>query len=220
LRAEGEAIQYSGDSLDLLHRFAPRNDGSDAARAATQTKVAVMELFGQISWQELFVPKQSVFEMVVRGTIMYLALFFILRFVARRQFGQLGIADLLVIVLIADASQNAMASEYRSVTEGLALVLTIVFWDYALDWLGYHVPVLTALLQPPPLALIKNGRLVPANMRSEMITREELMSHLRQHGIQDPGEVKNAFIEGDGHISIVKRDGTKAGAAGRKSSSG
>jgi uncharacterized membrane protein YcaP (DUF421 family) len=104
----------------------------------------IMELLGQLNWQELFVPKHSIVEMLVRGTIMYLALFLILRFVARRQFGQLGIADLLVIVLIADASQNAMANEYRSVTEGLVLVLTIVFWDYALDWLGYHVPFLAA----------------------------------------------------------------------------
>jgi uncharacterized membrane protein YcaP (DUF421 family) len=177
-----------------------------------------MDWLTQISWQELLVPKHSVLEMVVRGTIMYLALFFTLRFVARRQFGQLGIADLLVIVLIADASQNAMAGEYRSVTEGVALVLTIVFWDYALDWLGYHVPTLARLTQPPPLPLIRNGRLLPANMRSEMITREELMSHLRQHGIQEPSEVKKAFIEGDGHISIVKRDERKSGAGSRKNS--
>jgi uncharacterized membrane protein YcaP (DUF421 family) len=165
-----------------------------------------MERLVQVGWQELLVPTHSILEMVVRGTIMYLALFLILRFVARRQFGQLGIADLLVIVLIADASQGAMAKEYRSVTEGVALVLTIVFWDYALDWLGYHVPALAGLTQPPPLPLIRNGRLLRANMRSEMITRDELISHLRQHGIQDPAEVKTAFIEGDGHISIVRRD--------------
>ena len=178
-----------------------------------------MDWLSQIGWHDLLVPKHSVLEMVVRGTIMYLALFFILRFVARRQFGQLGIADLLVIVLIADASQNAMAAEYRSVTEGVALVLTIVFWDYALDWLGYHVPMLARLTQPPPLPLIRNGRLLPANMRSEMITREDLMSHLRQEGIQDPSEVKKAFIEGDGHISIVKRE-KKRGPGSRKNSAG
>lgn len=178
--------------------------------------VNIMELLGQLNWQELFVPKHSIVEMLVRGTIMYLALFFILRFVARRQFGQLGIADLLVIVLIADASQNAMAAEYRSVTEGLVLVLTIVFWDFALDWLGYHVPFLAGLLQPPALPLIRNGRLLPANLRSEMITRQELMAHLRQHGIQDPSEVKKAFIEGDGHISIVKQDEKRSRAQSRK----
>jgi uncharacterized membrane protein YcaP (DUF421 family) len=168
-----------------------------------------MQWLTQVDWPQLLIPKHSVFEMMVRGTIMYLALFIILRFVARRQFGQLGIADLLVIVLIADASQNAMAKEYQSITEGVALVGTIVFWDYALDWLGYHIPALARLTQPPPLPLVRNGRLLSANMRAEMITRDELMSHLRQHGIQDPAEVKTAFIEGDGHISIVKRDKRK-----------
>ena len=164
-----------------------------------------MDWLLQIDWQALLVPQHSVLEMVLRGTIMYVALFLILRFLTRRQFGQLGIADLLVIVLIADAAQNAMAHEYRSVTEGLALVLTIVFWDYVLDWLSYHVPFLRGLTQPPPLALIRNGRLVRANMRAEMITRDELMSHLREHGVEDPSEVKAAFIESDGKISIVRR---------------
>jgi uncharacterized membrane protein YcaP (DUF421 family) len=167
--------------------------------------VSVMDWLFQMDWQALLIPKHSVFEMVLRGTIMYVALFIILRFVARRQFGQLGIADLLVIVLIADATQNAMAHEYRSVTEGLALVLTIVFWDYVLDWSAYRVPFLRGLTQPPALPLIRNGRLLRANMRSEMITRDELMSHLREHGVEDLSEVKAAYIESDGHISIVRR---------------
>jgi uncharacterized membrane protein YcaP (DUF421 family) len=77
--------------------------------------VSVMDWLFQIDWQALLVPQHSILEMMLRGTIMYVALFLILRFLTRRQFGQLGIADLLVIVLIADAAQNAMAHEYRSV---------------------------------------------------------------------------------------------------------
>lgn len=165
-----------------------------------------MQWLYQTDWQELLIPKHSVFEMVVRGTVVYLGLFLILRFLARRQFGQLGIADLLVIVLIADASQNAMAHEYRSVTEGIALVLTIVFWDYALDWLSYRVAFLRGLTEPPPLLLIRNGRPIRANMRSEMISQSELMSQLRQQGIEDLSEVKTAFIESDGRISVIKKD--------------
>jgi len=63
-------------------------------------------------------------------------LFFLLRLL-RREGGQIGIADVLVVVLVADASQNAMASDYKSITEGIVLVATIAFWDYFLDWLGY-----------------------------------------------------------------------------------
>jgi uncharacterized membrane protein YcaP (DUF421 family) len=50
----------------------------------------------------------------------------------------MGITDLLVIVLIADAAQNGMAGEYRSLTDGLLLVATIVAWSYALNWLAFR----------------------------------------------------------------------------------
>ena len=143
--------------------------------------------------------------MIVRGTLTYIMLFLILRFLLKRQTGVIGIADLLVIVLIADAAQNAMAAEYKSITEGALLVLTIVFWNYALDWLGYRFPAFQRLVRPPPLPLIKDGRMLFRNMRQETITQEELNSQLRQQGIKSCDEVREAFIEGDGRISIIKR---------------
>jgi len=105
-----------------------------------------------VEWYELFVPYHSLAEMLVRGTIMYLALFLILRFLMKRQAGSIGIADILVIVIIADAAQNAFAKEYRSVTEGIVLVVTIVGWDFVIDWMSYRFPQIQRFLQPPPPA--------------------------------------------------------------------
>lgn len=82
--------------------------------------------------------------------------------------------DLLVVVLIADAAQNAMASEYKSTTEGLILVTTIVAWDYFLDWLGYRYPTIRPLVHPSPSLLIKDGRIQKRNLRREMITDEQI----------------------------------------------
>lgn len=79
-----------------------------------------------IDLTSVFVPAIGLAEIVLRGTIMYLGLFVILRFMARRQAGHFGPADLLVIVLIADAAQNGLGKDYNSVTEGLVLVMTIV----------------------------------------------------------------------------------------------
>jgi uncharacterized membrane protein YcaP (DUF421 family) len=160
-----------------------------------------------IDWDAMFTPEHTLAEIFLRGTIMYLVLFSILRFFLKRQSGVIGIADFLVIVLIADAAQNAMANEYKSITEGTLLVLTIVFWNYALDWLGYKFPLIQRFTRPPPLALISNGKVLRQNLRHEMITMEELLSQLRQQGVEDPGEVKKAFIEGDGQISIIRSDG-------------
>jgi uncharacterized membrane protein YcaP (DUF421 family) len=79
-----------------------------------------------IDWNSVFLPSLGIAAIIVRGTLMYLGLFIILRFMARRQAGHFGPADLLVIVLLADAAQNGLRKEYKSVTEGLVLVMTIV----------------------------------------------------------------------------------------------
>jgi len=106
----------------------------------------------------MLVPKYSLLEIILRGFIIYLALFALLRIARSRHTGQLGLADILVIVLIADAVSNGMASEYRSIPEGLVLAATIFFWSFLLDWLGYQFPSLRPLLESGPRCLIRDGR--------------------------------------------------------------
>jgi uncharacterized membrane protein YcaP (DUF421 family) len=155
-----------------------------------------------IDWRSVFFPSAGVGEIFLRGTIIYLFLFFILRLL-RREAGAIGISDLLLVVLIADAAQNAMSSDYKSVTDGLILVGSIAFWAYFLDWLGYRFPRFRRLLHSPPLTLIKDGRLQKRNLRQEMITEDELMGKLREHGIERIEEVKKAYLESDGRISVI-----------------
>jgi uncharacterized membrane protein YcaP (DUF421 family) len=175
-----------------------------------------MDTLLHIDWKAVFVPTVSLLEIVLRGTLVYLLLFFVLR-VLRREAGALGISDLLVVVLIADAAQNAMSSEYKSVTEGAVLVGTIIAWDYSLDWLGFRFPAMGRLLRPAALPLVKDGRALRQNMRKEMISMEELMSQLREQGVEHLSEVKKCYLEGDGHISVIKKDsGGDEGGGGRK----
>ena len=166
-----------------------------------------MDYFLDIDWHTLLVPTHSVLEMIVRGTIMYLALFLLLRFLARRLTGTLGTADVLVIVIIADAAQNGMAHDYASVTEGIVLVLTIVAWDFLIDWLSYHVPPLRRLLEQQPLPLMRNGKFLVRNMRKEMVTHDEMFAQLREHGVESPDDVKLAQLEEDGHLSVITKNG-------------
>jgi uncharacterized membrane protein YcaP (DUF421 family) len=156
-----------------------------------------------IDWAQLFTPSGSVLEVMVRGSILFLALFLLLRGVPRRQIGTLGVSDLLVIVLIADAAQNGLAGEYKSITEGLVLVGTILFWNWAIDWLDYRFPSLQINGRPPRL-LVSEGRMMRKNMEQEEVSEEELMSHLRQQGVDDVRSIRKAYVESDGHISVIK----------------
>ena len=165
-----------------------------------------MENLFSLDLQQIFIPSGSILEIVLRGTLMYFALLLLLRFVLRREPGKIGLADMLLVVILADASQNAMAGGYKSWTEGALLVCTLVFWNYALDWLAFRYPFMQRLLEPAPLMLVKNGQMLRRNMRQEMITEEELRSQLRQNGIDDLSNVKEARIESDGNISVVGFD--------------
>lgn len=156
-----------------------------------------------VDWESVLLPSTPLLEIFVRGTVTYLALFTLLRFVLKRQSGAVSISDLLVVVLIADAAQNAMAGDYRTISDGLLLVATILFWSYALDWLGYHFRPLQRLVFPPKLQLVEEGQILWQNMRRELITEGELMSRLRQQGIDELSEVKEAHMEGDGQISVI-----------------
>ena len=159
-----------------------------------------------IKWQEIFFPTVPVLELILRGSLVYLVLFALLRFFLKRVAGTLSIGDLLIIVLVADASQNAMSAGYTSVTDGLILVATIIFWSYALDWIAYHFPLFERLVHPPPSPLVRDGKMLARNMRRELITVDELMSNLREQGVKDLKEVKTASMEGDGRISVVTHE--------------
>jgi uncharacterized membrane protein YcaP (DUF421 family) len=157
-----------------------------------------------VDWQKLFVPDTPALELVLRGSVMYLALFSVLRLLVRRHVGSMNLMDLLLMVLIADAAQDAMAGEYRSISDGLVLCGTLIGWNYLLDWLAYRFPSFGRLLEPPPLPLIRDGQLQRRNMRLELLTENELISHLREQGIEDFKTVKTAYIEPDGGISVIK----------------
>ena len=118
----------------------------------------------------------------------------------------MGVTDLLVVVLIADAAQNAMAGDYKSVPDGVLLVGVIVLWAFALNWLSYRFRVVERIVRPPKVPLIRNGQLQRPNLRREMVSVEELWSQLRLQGIDDISTVQAAYMESDGRISVLKAD--------------
>jgi uncharacterized membrane protein YcaP (DUF421 family) len=155
----------------------------------------------------VFLPATPILEVLVRGSVVYLALFFLLRFVVKREVGSLGLTDILMLVLLADAAQNAMGDDYRSISDGLLLVATILFWSYALDWLAYRSPLLRRIVRPPAVQIIRDGRILRGNLEREKVSEEELMGELRSHGCDDIRKVRAAYIESDGMISVIARGG-------------
>lgn len=159
-----------------------------------------------VDWAEIFTPTTPLLELIVRGSAVYLCIFFMLRVVLKRQAGSVGITDMLVVVLIADAAQNAMAGSYHSMPDGMVLVGTLVLWNYILEWLAFQCPFIERCIHPEPLPLVRNGQMLRHNMRKELISEQDLMTSLRENGIESLADVRKACMEGDGKISFVKME--------------
>lgn len=163
-----------------------------------------MEKLIDIDWRTMFVPSSSILEIIIRGSLTYWFVFLYIRYV-RRSSGQLNVTDVLLITLISDASQNAMAGSYESVTEGAALVGTLVGWDYVINWLGFRSVFFDRLANPEPVLLIKDGVLQRQNLRKQLITEDEFMGLLREEGVETVDEVKRCCLEGSGNLSVIPK---------------
>lgn len=142
-------------------------------------------------------------EILIRGTVIYVTIYALLRVVLKRESGTNGITDLIVIVLIADAAQNGMAGGYKSISDGILLVGVIIGWSFALNWLAHRSSWMARLLRPESLLLVRDGELLHRNMRKEMISEEQLLEQARKHGIADLTVVREGRMESDGHFSFI-----------------
>lgn len=156
---------------------------------------------------DLFAVHVSVPELMLRGTLVYWLLFLIFRFVLRRDVGAVGIADILLLVIVADAAQNAMAGGYDTFGEGAILVGTIVAWNWLLDMLAFHFAPIRRFASPGRLTLVLRGVPQLRNLRREYISLNELQEKLREQGVEHLDEVKAAYLEGDGQISVIRSSG-------------
>ena len=151
----------------------------------------------------------SPLQLFVRGTIMFWFLFLIFRLILRRDVGAASVTDFLFVVILGDAAQNAMIGQATSVSDGIVLISTLVFWNYVIDFLTYRFDFMERLLSARKLCLVRNGKMLRRNMRKEFITLKELNEKLREAGIENIEHVKMMYMESDGEISVLKYEDIK-----------
>lgn len=155
-------------------------------------------------WAAVFQLETALLELVARGSTLYFGLLILLRVMPRRTGGELATMDLIFVVLLAQAAALGLGG-YRSPADAMVVIAILIGWNYVVNALSYRVPLVEWLVSSPPLQIIRDGRLLRRNMRREFLTEEELMSHLREMGIDDVKDVKAAYIEGEGKVTAVSR---------------
>lgn len=148
-------------------------------------------------------------ELVLRSVFVYFFLLIILRVTGKRQIGQLAPFDLVLLLVLSNAVQNAMNGGDNSYTAGVILASTLIFTNYLVSLATYRFKWLEGLVEGRPSILIHNGKLDEKAMRDEKLTHHELMAALRDAGCSSIDQVHIAIMENNGRISILPRHGDR-----------
>lgn len=143
---------------------------------------------------------------LLRTLIVYLVLLVGMRLSGKRALGQMTPFDLVVLLIISNAVQNAMVGADSSLNGGLIAAVALLALDRALDRLALAPGRLRAAVVGSPTLLVYDGQLLMEPLRKEGLSEAEVLQALREHGVDDLVAVKNAVLEVDGTISVVARD--------------
>jgi uncharacterized membrane protein YcaP (DUF421 family) len=146
-------------------------------------------------------------DIIIRSAAVYVFMILAIRLFGKKELSQLSTTDLVFIVLISNSVQNAMVGTNSSLPGGLLAALVLFSLNYVLKQFMYRSPRLKDMIEDKPVILIHDGKLDEQHLYMEKITTDELEQAIREHGIENFGEVKLAILEVDGSISVISKEG-------------
>jgi uncharacterized membrane protein YcaP (DUF421 family) len=154
-------------------------------------------------------------DVILRATVIFFGLYLLVRLLGKRELAQLTPFELIVLVVTGDLIQQGVTHNDFSVTGALLAIFTFAFWALVLSWTTYLSRRAERLLDGEPQVVVRDGRLLHANMRRDRLTPAEVESEMRLAGIGSIGEVAWAIVEPRGRISFIRRDTSDAGEQAR-----
>ncbi len=152
------------------------------------------------------VPWHVLGDIALRTTIIYLALLVGIRLTGSRQLGQMSAFDLVLLLIIANAVQNAMVGPDTSLAGGLVAAGVLLFWHQVIDRLRRSSRTFSRLLAGEGIMLINDGAILEEHLRRAGVTQDELLQALREHGVPTIDQVRLAVLEPDGAVSVIRYD--------------
>ena len=147
------------------------------------------------------------YEIILRTFVVYVTVLVLLRTAGKRELGQMTPFDLVVILVIANAVQNAMTGGDNSLIGGILAAATLTFVNIAVGRWGARMPLFRRLVASEPTLLLQDGKPIKENLEKERIDLQELEMAAREHGIPELSQVAAAVLEEDGSISIIPKEG-------------
>ena len=144
-------------------------------------------------------------DIALRATIIFVALYLLMRLMGKRELAQMTPFELIVLVVIGDLIQQGVTQNDFSLTGAIIAVSTIAFLAVAMSWATYLWPAAERLLEGEPRVIVRDGEVLGANLRRSRLTRAEIESEMRLAGIGKLTDVAWAILEPRGKISFIQR---------------
>jgi uncharacterized membrane protein YcaP (DUF421 family) len=151
----------------------------------------------------LFDMAAPAWTVVARTAAVYLAVFVGLRLVGKREMGQMTVFDLVVVLLISSAVQNAMVGRDTSLLGGILAAFVLLVVNRGVGFLRLRGGRWGRMLEGTPTVLVEDGEFIQPHLHKEGLDSTEVEMAIREHGLDSVAEVKLAVLETDGAISIV-----------------
>ena len=146
-------------------------------------------------------------DSVIRGTVVYLFLLAVFRVSGKRTLSQVTTFDFLLLLIIAETTQQAMIDNDHSLTHAALLIVTLVGLDIALSMLKQWSRRAERLIDDVPLVIVQDGRPIEDRMRACRVDEDDVLHAARErHGLERMDQIKFAILERSGGITIVPRD--------------
>ena len=142
-------------------------------------------------------------HIIVSTIAVYLFIVFGIRIFGKKELAQLSVVDLVFILLISNAVQNAMLGPDSTLSGGLVAATTLFVFNYVFKYLQYQFPKFGKVVEGDATMLVYNGKMIIEHMKKAKISEEELMEAIREHGVATVKEVDLAVLEVDGSISVL-----------------
>ncbi|EOW2136744.1 DUF421 domain-containing protein [Stenotrophomonas sp. GD03908] len=157
---------------------------------------------------DLFALAMPWWEFILRAVVVYVVVLGMVRLSGKRPLGQITPFDVLLVVLLGNAVQNALLGTDTSLGGGLLLAATLILLNYGVGWVSTRSRRIERLVEGEPVVIARDGRLFDAVLRREQVTRADFEAAMRQQGCLGVGDVELALLEINGHITIIPRKST------------
>jgi uncharacterized membrane protein YcaP (DUF421 family) len=154
---------------------------------------------------DLFVPGTGIVEKIVRPVAVYIFLVLMLRIGGRRELAQMNGFDLVVLLVLSNAVQNAIIGEDNSLIGGFLGGGTLILLNLGVNRYLYRHRALARRLDGGPTVLVRDGQVLREHLQQERITEDELMAMIRREGVRHVGECAEVLLETSGGISVLPK---------------